>query len=237
MNFVANPYPLWEQFITRSFKHHGVLDCYDSHSFADRFSHFSGLECSLFHCGSCGDKEGATLRNCHQLCSRYAPPHARGPVRNIHHCNAGLPGTDSRGNGSRDQDRTDGLSNLQGPLSIPRRQGSDVELAGDDLYVDAHILKWKPIVNILGMHTDYELDRVAGRYADIADERTKARTIFPLTHEKPLNMFSLRQRYRFLEPLVDAEYGSASFVTADRPAELELRISTTGLLIRTVPTK
>lgn len=111
------------------------------------------------------------------------------------------------------------------------------ELAGDELYVDAHILKWKPIVNILGMHTDYELDRVAGRYADIADERTKARTIFPLAHEKPLNMFSLRQRYRFLEPLVDAEYGSASFVTADRPAELELRISTTGLLIRKVQTK
>jgi len=50
-------------------------------------------------------------------------------------------------------------------------------------------------------------------------------------------MFSLRQRYRFLEPIVDAEYGSASFVTADRPAELELRISTTGLLIRKVQTK
>ena len=120
---------------------------------------------------------------------------------------------------------------------FPDGREASFELAGDELYVDAHILKWKPIFNILGVHTDYELDRVAGRYADIADERTKARTIFPLAHEKPLNMFSLRQRYRFLEPIVDAEYGSASFVTADSPAELELRISTTGLLIRKVQTK
>jgi hypothetical protein len=130
-----------------------------------------------------------------------------------------------------------GYQTFRAHFLFPDGREASVELAGDELYVDAHILKWKPIVNILGIHTYYELDRVAGRYADIADERTKARTIFPLTHEKPLNMFSLRQRYRFLEPLVDAEYGSASFVTADRPAELELRISTTGLLIRTVPTK
>ena len=156
---------------------------------------------------------------------------------NIHHCNAGLPSADSRGSGRRDQDEPTGYRTFRAHFRFPDGREASFELAGDDLYVDAHILKWKPLVNILGMHTYYELDRVAGRYADIADERTKARTIFPLAHEKPLNMFSLRQRFRFLEPLVDAEYGSASFVTADRPAELELRISTTGLLIRTVPTK
>ncbi len=130
-----------------------------------------------------------------------------------------------------------GYRTFRAHFRFPDGREASFELAGDDLYVDAHILKWKPLVNILGMHTYYELDRVAGRYADIADERTKARTIFPLAHEKPLNMFSLRQRYRFLEPLVDAEYGSASFVSADRPAELELRISTTGLMIRSIPTK
>jgi hypothetical protein len=130
-----------------------------------------------------------------------------------------------------------GYQTFRAHFRFPDGREATFELVGDDLYVDAHILKWKPIVNILGMHTYYELDRVAGRYADIADERTKARTVFPLAHEKPLNLFSLRQRYRFLEPLVDAEYGSASFVTADSPAELELRISTTGLMIRKIPTK
>ena len=37
---------------------------------------------------------------------------------------------------------------------------------------------------------------------------------------------------RLLAPLLDAEYGSASFVPVTRSIDLELRISTTGLLIR-----
>jgi hypothetical protein len=47
-------------------------------------------------------------------------------------------------------------------------------LAGDELYVDAYILKWKPLLNLLGFHTTYELDRVAGRYSDLARIWTKS---------------------------------------------------------------
>ncbi|MHB9099211.1 MAG: hypothetical protein ACYC5X_15455 [Syntrophales bacterium] len=107
-------------------------------------------------------------------------------------------------------------------------------LAGDALYVDAHILKWKPIVNILGLHTAYELDRVAGRYMDLKDERERIRTVFLLSRDKPVNMFTLRQRYSLLRPLLDAEYGSASFISSDKPAHFEIRVSTTGLLIRKI---
>jgi len=105
-------------------------------------------------------------------------------------------------------------------------------IAGDQIYVDAHILKWKPIVNFLGLHTAYELDRVAGRYTRLEDEKSKPRTVFPLSQDKAVNMFHLRQKYALLDPLLDTEYGSGTFVAADRPAELEVRVSTTGLLIR-----
>jgi hypothetical protein len=108
-------------------------------------------------------------------------------------------------------------------------------LGGDELYVDAHILKWKPIVNVLGLHTAYELDRVAGRYRLLTDENTKPRTVFSLAQPKPLDLFDLRRRYALLGPLLDAEYGSATFIDAARPAELELRVSTSGLLIRPAP--
>ena len=105
-------------------------------------------------------------------------------------------------------------------------------IAGDEIYVDAHILKWKPIVNFLGLHTAYELDRVAGRYTRLEDEKSKPRTIFPLSQDKAVNMFHLRQKYVLLKPLLDAEYGSGTFVAADKPVELEVRVSTSGLLIR-----
>ena len=108
------------------------------------------------------------------------------------------------------------------------------ELAGDEVYVDAQILKWKPIANMLGLHTVYELDRIAGRYRSIEIERSAPRTIFSLSRDKPLDLFDLRQRYVFLAPLLDAEYGSATYVAVSRPAELELRVSTTGLLLREI---
>jgi hypothetical protein len=115
---------------------------------------------------------------------------------------------------------------------FPGGREATYRLAGDELYVDAHILKWKPIANLLGLHTAYELDRVAGRYVRTEDEQTKPRTVFSLSSQKPMDMFYLRQRYWALKPLLDAEYGSATFVTAERSVEAEVRVSTTGLLIR-----
>ena len=117
---------------------------------------------------------------------------------------------------------------------FPDGHEASYRLAGDALYVDAHILKWKPIVNILGLHTAYELDRVAGRYMNLKEERESIRTIFLLSRDKPVDMFTLRQRYSLLAPLLDAEYGSASFINSDKPAHFEVRVSTTGLLIREV---
>ena len=100
-------------------------------------------------------------------------------------------------------------------VHIPGRpQSSYYELAGDALYVDAHILKWHPAANIIGLHTAYELDRIAGRYDDIERERSAPRTVHSLA------------------PVLDAEYGSGTFVRVNAPAEFEVRVSTTGLLIR-----
>ena len=61
---------------------------------------------------------------------------------------------------------------------VPDRPETTYELAGDQIYVDAHVLKWKPVANVVGLHTAYELDRVAGRYDDIAQERSRNRTVY-----------------------------------------------------------
>jgi hypothetical protein len=107
-------------------------------------------------------------------------------------------------------------------------------LAGDQLYVDAHILKWKPLANIFGLHTSYELDRVAGRYTMPNDETTKVHTVYSLSYEKPLNMFDLRQRFAIFTPLLDAEYGSATFINSNSAEEFRIMVSTTGLLVRKI---
>jgi hypothetical protein len=117
-------------------------------------------------------------------------------------------------------------------LRFPDGREATYELAGDEIYVDAHILKWKPAANLVGLHTAYELDRIAGRYHSLKDEQASPRTVHALGADKPIDLFNLRRRYVFLAPLLDAEYGSASFVPVTQPAELDVRISTTGVLIR-----
>ena len=106
------------------------------------------------------------------------------------------------------------------------------EIAGDELYVDARVLKWHPWVNLLGLHTHYALDRIGGRYLDIEDERNEKRTIHSLVDGQRLDVFTLRREHELLAPLVDASYGSATFTSADRITTLEVRVSTTGLLVR-----
>lgn len=109
-------------------------------------------------------------------------------------------------------------------------------IAGDEIYIDAHILKWQPLANLIGLHTAYELDRVGGRYRDIEQERAAERTLKSLSQDKVVNLFKLRQLYTILAPLLDAKYGSATFIPVMQPAELELRVSTSGLLIRDITT-
>ena len=117
-------------------------------------------------------------------------------------------------------------------LRFPDNGESEFKLSGDELYVDAHILKWKSIANIFGLHTLYELDRVAGRYVDIDEEITKDRTVFSLSSKKFVDIVDLRLKYEFLSFLVDAEYGSATFINVRKYSKLKIMVSTTGLLIR-----
>ena len=38
-------------------------------------------------------------------------------------------------------------------FQVPGRTEMTYEIAGDEIYVDAHILKWTPLANVLGLHT------------------------------------------------------------------------------------
>ncbi|HUI93348.1 MAG TPA: hypothetical protein VLX68_13965 [Chitinivibrionales bacterium] len=115
----------------------------------------------------------------------------------------------------------------------PGRRDTAFTIAGDELYVDARILKWKPFVNVLGLRTGYCLDRVAGRYTDIGDERTKLRTLYSFGGTiQPWDLFFLRTRYSFLSPILDAYYGSAAFVPVRDVKSVKILVTASGLIAR-----
>jgi hypothetical protein len=116
-------------------------------------------------------------------------------------------------------------------IIVPGRVGM-YDLAGDAFYVDGYIVRWNPVFNLLGLHPVYELDRVAGRYSSVTDERTKPHTVYSLARPKSFTMFGVVKRLPLLAPLIDAAYGSATFTPARRPGTFHVLVSPTGLLIR-----
>jgi hypothetical protein len=125
-----------------------------------------------------------------------------------------------------------GNQRIDALVRFPDGREARYQVAGDEIYVDAQILKWKPAANLLGLHTAYELSRLTGRYTDIEQEKKAPRTVYSLAQTRPVDLFSLRRRYAFLESVLDADYGSGTFVPVTKPAELEVRVSTSGLLLR-----
>jgi len=115
---------------------------------------------------------------------------------------------------------------------FPDGREATYEIAGDEVQVDAHILKWKPIANLIGLRTVYELDRIGGRFRAIEQERATPRSVHALAPSRPVDLFDLRQRYVVLAPLLDAEYGSASYVPVDGDVELQVRVAPSGLVLR-----
>jgi hypothetical protein len=73
-------------------------------------------------------------------------------------------------------------------VRFPDGRQEEFVIAGDAVYVDAHILKWKPIANLIGLHTAYELDRIAGRYQAVEQERSAPRTVHALGRERPVDL-------------------------------------------------
>jgi hypothetical protein len=124
---------------------------------------------------------------------------------------------------------------FQAYVEFPNGRDTTLAVRGDQVLVDARILKWRYIGNVLGLHTQYELDRLSGRYVNIEDERRLERTVHSLQSKKPVDLYDLVQRYTFLSFLVDAEYGSATYIDVRQPARFDVMVSTTGLLVREVP--
>ena len=64
------------------------------------------------------------------------------------------------------------------------------------------------------------------------DDQASLQLVIAIGTDKPVYIFTLRQRYAALGAPEDAHYGSASSVPVTQPMELEVRVSATGLLIR-----
>jgi hypothetical protein len=117
-------------------------------------------------------------------------------------------------------------------LTYPNGERANFALGGDEWQVDARVLKWHALANMLGFDTAYRLDRVGGRYTRIEDERTQAHTVYALNPPQRIDPWDWVHRYRSWVPWMDALYGSATFLPMADGALYEIKVSQSGLIAR-----
>jgi len=114
---------------------------------------------------------------------------------------------------------------------------------GDEWRMEAQVLKWKPWANVMGLDSQYRLDRLSGRYQDIEQERTGARSVHALYREEPgtiagvqtpwsLSAWDVARKYRRYIDAVDTLYGSAAYMPMADGGTYEVWITQSGLIAR-----
>lgn len=119
-------------------------------------------------------------------------------------------------------------------LREPSGEARYWELAGDEWQLDARVLRWRGAATLMGLDPLYRLERLSGRYRDVALERSAARSVHALSEEAGVDLWRLAKRYRRWLPWVDATYGSATYLPMADEARYAVRLNASGLVARPV---
>src|SRR5438876_11781705 len=75
-----------------------------------------------------------------------------------------------------------GPHRFRATVTLPDSSLHMFDLAGDAVYVDAHVLKWRPLWTLLGLETVYALGRIAGRDQALGDEQPAEPAVYARGH-------------------------------------------------------
>ena len=109
-----------------------------------------------------------------------------------------------------------------------------MELHGDEWRLEARVLKWKPWANVLGLDSQYRLDRFSGRYQDTQQELSAERSAYDVrpVRSTGIDLWPVAREYSRQVPVVDTLYGSGAYMPMADGARYEVKITQNGLVAR-----
>ncbi len=106
-------------------------------------------------------------------------------------------------------------------------------LHGDQWQLDARIIKWKGYFSGFGLKPAYRLDRLSGRYFDIEKETTAKRSVHSIADTPyQIDVWRVINKHAKWFSVIDARYGSATYLPMKHGALYQISLSTTGLVAR-----
>lgn len=102
---------------------------------------------------------------------------------------------------------------------------------GNEWELQANIIKFAPIFNMIGLHSSYKLTRLEGRYDNPNLEANGKHTVITLNGGDDGFFTSAHNAESFLAPFIDATYGNAVF---NGTGSFDVYCSQTGLYAKGV---
>jgi len=116
-------------------------------------------------------------------------------------------------------------------LELPDGRSEQADLRGDEWQIDARVIKWQPRAVMLGAQPLYRLERISGRYRDIAQTTSTTPTAQALSTDNIVDLWQLKKRFPQWLPWIDAEYGSAAYLPLLDGTSYQVSLSPLGGLI------
>jgi len=129
------------------------------------------------------------------------------------------------------------VGDKQFQTTLVRNPSGDMQVFtvyGDEWQLDARVLKWRGWATLLGLDAQFRLERLSGRYIDIEQERNGRRTVYQLSDNPGIDLWTWSIDHPKWTPFVDAVYGSATFLPMADGARFRVTMSQTGLLARPI---
>lgn len=106
---------------------------------------------------------------------------------------------------------------------------------GDQWRIDAQFLKWHYWATVVGLESQYRLERFEGRYRDVAEQNSLPTLAHALAPPSAIDIAGVSGMLGSMNFLADATYGSSTYHDIDTSLLYGVYKSPTGLLTRTRP--
>ena len=106
---------------------------------------------------------------------------------------------------------------------------------GEQWRVDAAFLKWQYWAMLLGLDSQYRLDRLEGRYRAVADQNTAPKVAHDLGGDTAVDIVTIARTLGSWNFLLDATYGSSTYEDIDPARVYRVYRTTTGIITRSEP--
>jgi len=106
---------------------------------------------------------------------------------------------------------------------------------GDQWRVDAEFLKWKYWALLLGLDSQYRLDRLEGRYRSVVDQNSQPKLAHDLGEATAVDLVSFAEALGRWNFLIDASYGSSTYQDIDPANVYYVYRTQTAIITRSKP--